>query len=156
MTDNVTQAQAVKPRYLLMKRDLYYRPDNRGYTGIRDKAGRYFETDALPDCGVTAIHEDDAPEFSKACFDDLARDHLQEKVAAQAAEIARLREALEGVMPYTVTSISCNGDKCRLPVCRSCNCDDEDVAAEIIEASSAIRAARAALTAQPDDQGVGK
>lgn len=28
-------------RYLILKRDLYYRPNACGYTGIKDHAGRY-------------------------------------------------------------------------------------------------------------------
>lgn len=64
-------------RYLLVKRGLYYRPGNQGYTGIKDHAGRYFESDAYE--GVTAIHEDDAPEFSPSCFHDLREDHLRKQ-----------------------------------------------------------------------------
>ena len=28
-------------KYLIMKRGVYYRPNNAGYTGIKDEAGRY-------------------------------------------------------------------------------------------------------------------
>ena len=85
----------IERRYLLMKRDLYYAPDNKGYTGIKDKAGRYLESDASPRNGVTAIHEDEAPDFSPACWDDLKVAHLQDRIAALEADNARLREALE-------------------------------------------------------------
>lgn len=81
----------IEPRFLLVKRDLYYRPDACGYTGIKDHAGRYHEDEAEPESGVTAIHEDDAPEFSKGCWDDVARRHLQKK-------IARLRDAATQVL----------------------------------------------------------
>lgn len=80
--------------FLLCKRGLYYRPDNCGYTGIKAYAGRYLESEAMPDAGVTAIHEDDAPMFSKACFDDLRVKFLLEQIAALEAERDALREAL--------------------------------------------------------------
>ncbi|QQN73906.1 hypothetical protein [Croceicoccus sp. YJ47] len=97
MQDN---SEIVEPRYLLVKRDLYYAPNSMGYTGIKDKAGRYFASDALPDCGVTAIHEDDAPDFTKACYADLARDHLQEKIAVLRAQVEAERTA---VLAYLAT-----------------------------------------------------
>lgn len=81
-----------RPKHLLVKRGLYYRPDNQGYTGIKDHAGRYQATDARPEDGITAVHEDEAPEFSKACFDDLARDHLQKKVQSLSTALAEARE----------------------------------------------------------------
>lgn len=76
--------------WLLVKRDLYYRPNGEGYTGIRDNAGRYTYEEAKAHCydagpngnSVTMICLADAPEFSKACWDDLARKHLQDKVDA--------------------------------------------------------------------------
>jgi len=66
--------------YLLVKRGLYYAPHNKGYTGVKELAGRYLAVDARPDAGVTAVHEDDAPEFSQACWPEVARDHLAKKV----------------------------------------------------------------------------
>lgn len=69
------------PEYLLLKRGLYYRPNNRGYTGIRDEAGRYDESDAYPDGGVTAIHEFDAPYFAPACWNDVKVSHLMGLIA---------------------------------------------------------------------------
>lgn len=70
--------------WLLMKRDLYERPGHMGYTGIRDNAGRFAEEDAKSSVGdggygVTMIRLENAPEFTSACFDDLARDHLARK-----------------------------------------------------------------------------
>lgn len=62
--------------YLLMKRGLYYRPDNRGYTGIKSEAGRYHEIDAYPDGGCTAIHASDAPLFAPACWNDVKVKYL--------------------------------------------------------------------------------
>lgn len=86
--------------YLLVKRGLYYRPDNQGYTGIRDLAGRYFESDASPEDGVTAVHHEEAPLFSAACFDDLKVKHLLGKIAeaeerATSARDEALRETAE-------------------------------------------------------------
>lgn len=57
--------------FLLMKRGLYYRPDNAGYTGIKSQAGRYPESRAMPEAGITAIHEDEAPEYSECCAWDI-------------------------------------------------------------------------------------
>jgi hypothetical protein len=88
------QGGSAEPRFLLMKRGLYYRPDNCGYTGIKERAGRYHESDASPRNGVVAVHEDDAEDFSPACFDDLAREHLQATITRLEADIVGLREAL--------------------------------------------------------------
>ena len=85
--DNVTD---IERRYLLQKRGLYYRPDRCGYTGIKEHAGRYFEHEAsLPD--VVAIHEDEAAEFSPSCYDDLARQHLQEQNASLRKQLENAR-----------------------------------------------------------------
>jgi hypothetical protein len=64
-------------RYLLMKRGLYYRPDECGYTGVKAEAGRYREADASPEHGVSAIHEDEAPVFAPACWDATKIAHLE-------------------------------------------------------------------------------
>lgn len=81
-------------RYLLVKRGLYWRPDGQGYTGIKDYAGRYFESDADPEGGVTAIHEDDAPEYTDACYSDLMAKHASQKVSTLSAEVEALVTAL--------------------------------------------------------------
>lgn len=41
--------------YLLVKRGLYYRPNNAGYTTLKADAGRYSKADERPECGVTAV-----------------------------------------------------------------------------------------------------
>lgn len=87
-------------RFLLMKRDLYYRPDSQGYTGIKDYAGRYFETDAYP--GVQAIHEDDAPEFSPACFHDLREDHIRKQRDEARAQCEAMRKAIVAFLPRNI------------------------------------------------------
>ena len=78
------QADIVERKFLLVKRGLYYAPWRQGYTGVKDRAGRYLEADAYPP-EVVAIHEDDAPMFSPACWPET-------KAAYYEAEIARLRD----------------------------------------------------------------
>lgn len=95
MTPNPKPAPESGERYLLVKRGLYYRPDNRGYTGIKDHAGRYLASDASPDCGVTAIHEDQAPEYSEACYPDVMAEHLAKKIASLTSELATVKKRLE-------------------------------------------------------------
>lgn len=96
----MTDARDIERRYLLQKRGLYYRPDRCGYTGIKDHAGRYFESDATPP-DVVAIHEDEAAEFSPSCYDDLARQHLQEQVASLRKQLEDAREALRQIRDCT-------------------------------------------------------
>jgi hypothetical protein len=100
----------VERRFLLMKRGLYYRPDNCGYTGIKDHAGRYLAEDARPDSGVTAIHEDEAPDFSPACFDDLAREHLQQQITRLRSERDRLQAELSAIKSNTWCWFSGDGE----------------------------------------------
>ena len=67
--------------FLLVKRGLYYGPDNCGYTGVRDRAGRYHESDASPEHGITAIYEHDAPLFAPACWNDVKVSFLLDRIA---------------------------------------------------------------------------
>jgi hypothetical protein len=64
--------------WLIVKRDLYFRPDCKGYTGIRDQAGRYSLDFAKGyECeGTSIIHESEAPEFREAAYSDLVIKHL--------------------------------------------------------------------------------
>lgn len=87
-------------QWLLLKRGLYWRPDDLGYTGIRDHAGRYSLDEAKArvgdgSSGVTMIKEGEAPEFTSACFDDLAREHLKKQIDDARAKIARMAELLK-------------------------------------------------------------
>ena len=82
------------PEYLLLKRGLYYRPNNVGYTGIRNEAGRYDESEAYPGGGVTAIHESEAPYFAPACWNDVKVSHLMGLLSAAEAQRDRLMAAL--------------------------------------------------------------
>lgn len=76
--------------YLLVKRGLYYAPNRQGYTGIKALAGRYLETDASPP-DVVAIHEDEAPLFSAACWPEY-------KIQFLLSELARARDSLTQVI----------------------------------------------------------
>ena len=86
------------PRYLLIKRGLYYRPNNQGYTGKRSEAGRYPETDADDMSGVTAVHEDNAAEYAPACWQETINQDLRERLDAAERERDALREALKGMV----------------------------------------------------------
>ena len=68
-------------QFLIEKRGLYYRPEARGYTGLKREAGRYTLEEAAervgpngpdgPQDGMGMWREDEAPEFSSACAWDL-------------------------------------------------------------------------------------
>lgn len=98
-------------RYLIVKRDLYYRPNAQDYTGIKDEAGRYSLEEAIshthpngadgPCDGLSYVAEEDAPEYRNACYTDLMARHAGEKITrltrerdAAQAEVARLTAAL--------------------------------------------------------------
>lgn len=90
-------------QWLVVKRDLYWRPNDCGYTGIRDHAARYTLEEAKARVGdgvsgVTMIRADLAPEFTNACFDDLARDHIIKQRDEARAEVERLRVRVETVV----------------------------------------------------------
>lgn len=84
---------------VLLKRDLYECPGHQGYTGIRDKAGRWlaeeFARHGIPirekytpkEREHYAIPLDAAPEFTNECFHDLSLAHLR-------GNVERLQEAL--------------------------------------------------------------
>ncbi|MBB2818964.1 UNVERIFIED_ORG: hypothetical protein GGD59_002209 [Rhizobium esperanzae] len=84
-------------RYVLLKRDLFENPRHKGYTGIKELAGTWTAEEIHGDIPVKGAYDrshehyalpfDAAPDFTGACFDDLARDHLHGKVK-------RLQEAL--------------------------------------------------------------
>ena len=95
MTDEANAL--MERRYLLVKRGLYYAPDRQGYTGLKAKAGRYREVDALGLDGVTAIHEDEAQDFAPACWEETKLAHLNGIIETQAREIERLRAVLDNI-----------------------------------------------------------
>lgn len=90
--------------WLLVKRDLYYRPGSIGYTGIRDNAGRFSHEEASKIAGneVSMVRLEDAPEFTNACFDDLARNHLIKQREHLTAENERLKQVMCEAMDPTL------------------------------------------------------
>ena len=67
-----------EPRYLLVKRSLYYRPNSKGYTGIKDEAGRYTldevaerfpNMDSPQQDGVGFFLEEEAPDLLEALIE---------------------------------------------------------------------------------------
>lgn len=98
-TDNAPEPERTDA-YLIVKRDLYYGPNSQGYTGVKDRAGRYtlaevavrFPNKESPNQdGMYYIHEDDAPEYSKGCYWDIRLEHQRDKALE---EVARLRADL--------------------------------------------------------------
>ena len=118
-------AQMVADRddvFLIMKRDLYYRPNAQGYTGIKEHAGRYTleqvaamfpNMDSPHQDGTEFIRECDAPEYTKACYHDLKEAHQAQRLTTLAAENATLRAseaaALERVRVLT-EALQCGRD----------------------------------------------
>jgi hypothetical protein len=90
--------------YLICKYGLYYKPKSQGYIGVRDLAGRFTleevsvlfpNLDSSNQDGMSFVHEDDAPEFSPKCWDDVkvahlmrVRDAITERVAELEAQAA--------------------------------------------------------------------
>lgn len=98
MAETVQERLRDEDAWLVVKRNLYYAPNDCGYTGIRDLAGRYTESEARArssvDSGVTAVKLTDAPEFSKACYEDLAIAHMRQKYGAELTKLRAERDAL--------------------------------------------------------------
>lgn len=93
MTDQPTDA-AVEQRFLLVKRGLYYRPANAGYTGVKEQAGRYYASEACDMEGVSAIHEDEAPMFAEACWQDVKVKYLLGLIEAERQRAERAEKLL--------------------------------------------------------------
>ncbi|MBU3262098.1 hypothetical protein KPG71_18915 [Roseovarius sp. PS-C2] len=110
-------SDARSDQYLIVKRNLYYRPNAHGYTGIKEEAGRYTlaevavhfpNMDSPNQDGMTYIHEDDAPDYSPACCHDIRSRH-QEKKARET------KEALKLALPVMRSDLCCMVETC----CRS-------------------------------------
>lgn len=97
MTD-ILEKPETEELWLVMKRGLYYRPNDRGYTGLKEHAGRYtYEEAKKRECsisGVSIIREPEAPDISPNCYEDYARQYLEKKLTEANAEIDRLEAAL--------------------------------------------------------------
>lgn len=80
--------------WVIIKRGLFFRPDSRGYTGIRDEAGRYTEEKARQHaehgCGIMLASE--APEFMPAAFSDLVINHLSDQRDTMRKTLEALRD----------------------------------------------------------------
>ena len=88
--------ELVERRYLLVKRGLYYAPDNMGYTGVKERAGRYTQADAdfyADDDRVTAILEDEAPMFAPACWNEVKVEYLLAQIQSLTAQLTEARES---------------------------------------------------------------
>lgn len=83
--------------WLLIKRDLYWRPNSCGYTGLRDEAGRYTHAEASRKCneGVSMVHISEAPEWRASIWDEVLVEHLIKLRAEQADTITTLRAEVE-------------------------------------------------------------
>lgn len=102
--------------FLIEKRGLYYRPESRGYTGLKREAGRYSFDDAAeivgpngpdgPQDGMAMLQESEAPEYSQSCaWDVRMKDEAYRKGKAESAdEIARLRAQLAAFKEATTAS----------------------------------------------------
>lgn len=86
--------------WLIIKRGVYYAPNRSGYIGILDLAGRYTEQEAKAEAsverGITAVRLSEAPEFTDACFDDLALKHLRKQRDRAHAKLQELALMIVG------------------------------------------------------------
>lgn len=71
------------PEYYLLSHGLYFRPEARGYTGIRDEAGlftkAYADSYCEGSCAVTMLHKDNpkATETMPETYRDLIDKHIR-------------------------------------------------------------------------------
>lgn len=79
--------------WLIIKRNLFYAPNCQGYTGIRDRAGRYNKAFAKSYCGcdLKMVHESVAPEFLAGADKYHVIDTLTRQRDEARAEVAALR-----------------------------------------------------------------
>lgn len=120
--------------FLLVKRGLYYMPDSKGYTGVKRLAGRYLESDAMPECDVTAIHQDIAQQFSDACYDDVKLAELNSIIDGLEKSLHGLVEGIKAVgLPHDI-DCSCR-QSWNDEEFNSCNCYLSDIDAIIEKAA---------------------
>lgn len=81
--------------FLIIKRGLYYGPNNAGYTGIKDKAGRYTlnqvalhfpNMDSPNQDGMTYVAEAEAPDYAPRCAWDQKIAHERDRAEAQLSQ----------------------------------------------------------------------
>jgi hypothetical protein len=114
----MTDTREGPERFLLMKRGLYYQPNSAGYCGAKVQAGRYTEQEVAvyrqnARDEVTVIPEDEAAEFSPACWPETKvlvltaerdtlraeRDEARDKALREAADLAQERADCEAWRP---------------------------------------------------------
>ena len=83
--------------YLIISHGLYFRPNARGYTGIRAEAGLYTKEEAEKYTDAEIVHVSKAKEFMPDTYTDLVVRHLKAEIAKRDAVIAEMREALEDI-----------------------------------------------------------
>lgn len=85
--------------WLLLSRGLYWMPKGKGYTGLKELAGRHSWAEATAKVDgnaaeVVMIHESKAATFAPECWADVKERKIEEYLAAKDSEIARPREEL--------------------------------------------------------------
>lgn len=130
MTDRMDTEALRSGLFLIVKRDLYYRPNDCGYTGIKDHAGRYTLEEVavrFPNMesphqdGTSFVAEEDAPEFTKACFWDLKLDHVTKQRDDARAEVLELRAKAVDTIDAQSVADALDDDKRRWLTCSGCH-----------------------------------
>ena len=113
--------------WLLIKRDLYERPNRMGYTGFRDEAGRYSFDEAVAHAkhyGLDhAVRLSEADEFRASAYSDLVINHLtkqRDEAKATVTEMQTTRpratigemKTSEGADYYVM--LECAGRECSI------------------------------------------
>jgi len=94
-------AELVGPKFLLIKRGLYWRPNSCGYTGLKSEAGRYTAEEAKARADhdlteTTSIREDEAPEFAPNCYEETKVKYLTHRVKELEEAVAHYERQNEG------------------------------------------------------------
>ncbi|MCR9276227.1 MULTISPECIES: hypothetical protein [unclassified Mameliella] len=91
------------PKFLILKRGLYYRPEAKGYTALKEHAGRYSLDEVAvrmpngPDGsndGISFIAEDDAPDCAPSADVSIVADYWQRKATEYASQVEDMKAAL--------------------------------------------------------------
>lgn len=83
-------AEAATPLdHLLITRGLYWRPDKKGYTGLKCEAGRYPKGEAAKyrSDDVNEVYEDKAPDYAPNCAADIRERHMMDELTALRAKV---------------------------------------------------------------------